>query len=106
VTDVPPAALLEYDVLLPVADPVLSAADQLYVIVPPSGSVEPLAEQVIVSPIVAVRGSHDTFGVVGERLVNVSVTSFELFELSVPSVAYAVTAVVPGFAREYVVLVP
>jgi hypothetical protein len=57
------------------------------VIVPPSGSVEPLAEQLIVSPVVAVRDSHDTVGAVGERLVKVSVTSFELFELSVPSVA-------------------
>jgi hypothetical protein len=76
------------------------------VIVPPSGSVEPLAEQVIVSPVVAVSGSHDTAGAVGERLVNVSVISFELFESSVPSVAWAVTAVVPGRAREYVVLVP
>ena len=93
-------------VLLPVADPVLSVADQLYVTVPPSGSVEPLAVHVIVSPIVAVSGSHDTFGTVGERLVNVSVTSFELLESSVPSVAYAVTVVVPGSVREYVVLVP
>ena len=105
-TDVPPAVLREYVVVLPVADPVLSAADQLYVIVPLSGSIELLAEQVIVSPIVAVSVSHDTVGAVGERLVNVSVTSLELPESSVPSVACAVTAVVPGSAREYVVLFP
>ena len=86
-TDVPPAVLREYVVVLPVAEPVLSVADQLYVIVPPSGSVDALAEQVIVSPIVAVSGSHETVGVVGERLVNVSETSFELFESSIPSVA-------------------
>jgi hypothetical protein len=87
VTDVVPAVPREYVVLLPVADPVLSVADQLYVMVPPSGSVEPLAEQVMVSPIVAVSGTHDTLGAFGDRLLNVSVTSFELFELSVPSVA-------------------
>ena len=92
--------------LLPVADPVLSVEDQLYVIVPPSGSVEPLAEQVIVSPVVAVSVSHDTVGADGDWLVNVSVTSFELFESSIPSVACATTMVVPGTAREYVVLVP
>jgi hypothetical protein len=46
----------------------------LYVIVPPSGSVELLAEQVMVSPVVAVSGSHDTVGAEGERLVNVRVT--------------------------------
>lgn len=83
----PPAVLREYVVVLPVAEPVLSVADQLYVIVPPSGSVDALAEQVIVSPIVAVSGSQETVGVVGERLVNVSETSFELFESSIPSVA-------------------
>jgi hypothetical protein len=93
-------------VLDPVAEPVLSVEDQLYVIVPPSGSVEPLAEHVIVSPVVAASVSHDTVGADGERFVNVSVTSLELLELSVPSVACAVTAVVPGVLREYVVLVP
>ena len=82
--------------VVPVAPLVRLTEDQLYVIVPPSRSTEPLAVHVEVLPLLREDGVQLTVGALGARLVNVTLVDPAVLVPPCPSLA--VTLVVPGVA--------
>lgn len=107
VTDTVPAEPSEYVVTEPVDGPVRPVDDQAYATAPPSGSLEPLAVQVMFCPAPVEVGEQITVGAVGARLANVTKIWLDDGDLlPLGSIPLAVTVMVSTELEEYVAVDP